>query len=157
MLFHKKWTWIGLVVICLLGMGIVDGRAGGSGPETFPIHGRKPFPANADVIYQKDAWRLEIFLTSKGTRSQGSMGTLSHKGTPVAGKMGEVKDIAIGKVQYKGPESGRKQLWDSTGWVMLEPRVSPISSQMRTEPFKPGREKNISDLAREFDQMNQGN
>lgn len=87
------------------------------------------FTGTPDVIYKAGEWQLNVYLTHKGSRSQGSHGVLLKKGTPVNATKGETLDTTIGKVQYNGPYGLQAHLWDSSGWMMVEPKVTPQNNE----------------------------
>lgn|GEM_PF-1967750 len=86
------------------------------------------FTGTPDVLYKAPDWQLNVYLTHKGSRSQGSHGVLLKNGKPVNGTKKETLDTAIGKVQYNGPYGLQAHLWDSSGWVMVAPKVTPQNS-----------------------------
>lgn len=90
---------------------------------------RDQFSGRPDWVYQASDWVLNLYITQKGTRSQGSHGILVFEGDEVRGEPGEVRALPIGKVEYNGPEEGRSQLWDNTGWQMVDPLVKPIVNE----------------------------
>jgi len=69
-------------------------------------------------IYEKEGWKLVVYVTNKGTRSQGIHGDLFHNGTPVSGKRGQTLTTPLGDVYYHGSEMERANLWDTTGWTI---------------------------------------
>ncbi len=84
------------------------------------------FSGRADWIYQASDWVLNLYITQKGTRSQGSHGVLIFEGNEVTGTPGELRALPIGTVQYHGPAEARVNLWDDSGWQMVDPLVKPI-------------------------------
>jgi hypothetical protein len=87
------------------------------------------FTGKPDILFKKAEWQLNTYLTHKGSRSQGSHGVLLKNGKPVTGKKGDTLDTAIGQVKYNGPYGFQEHLWDSSGWVMVEPKVKPVKLQ----------------------------
>ena len=69
-----------------------------------------------DQIIQKDDWVLKIWVTAKGTRSQGHVSHLYHNGKEICPRNGINKiDTPLGKLQYvKG-----KMPWNWRGWKPL--------------------------------------
>nr|WP_320015677.1 hypothetical protein [uncultured Desulfobacter sp.] len=109
------------------------------------------FTSKADIVYRKDAWRLNVYITQKGSRSQGSHGILLKNGKQVNGKNGEALETAIGTLQYKGPFGMRAHLWDNTGWVMVHALVKPEGSNQ----IEPGLViPNQGRLEKDFQQFN---
>jgi hypothetical protein len=89
------------------------------------------FTGKPDILFKKAEWQLNTYLTHKGSRSQGSHGVLLKNGKPVTGKKGDTLDTAIGQVKYNGPYGFQEHLWDSSGWVMVEPKVKPVKADFR--------------------------
>lgn len=96
--------------------------AGGAAENISSKHARM---GNPDTVYAASDWVLNIYLTQKGTRSQGSHGSLSFKGKEISGKPGEIKKIPIGTVEYTGSAHEKSNLWDASGWKMKDPLVKP--------------------------------
>ncbi|MEH0022191.1 MAG: hypothetical protein V6Z89_21235 [Desulfobacter sp.] len=94
------------------------------------------FSGRADWIYQGGDWVLNLYLTQKGTRSQGSHGILIFEGKEVSGTRGETRALPIGTVQYQGTLQSRTNLWDSTGWQMVDALVQPIVNEPLMPPRK---------------------
>ncbi len=109
------------------------------------------FTGKADIVYKKDAWRLNVYITQKGSRSQGSHGILLKNGKQVNGKNRETLETAVGTLQYRGPFGMRAHLWDNTGWVMVHALVKPEGSNQ----IEPGLSiPNQGRLEKEFQQFN---
>ncbi|HCY87151.1 MAG TPA: hypothetical protein DHV36_18605 [Desulfobacteraceae bacterium] len=87
------------------------------------------FSGTPDWIYRASDWELNLYITQKGTRSQGSHGILIFEGINVVGTPGEVRALPIGTVQYNGPAESRVNLWDDTGWQMIDALVKPIVNE----------------------------
>lgn len=79
----------------------------------------------ADTVYSASGWKLNIYITQKGTRSQGSHGLLFYNGQEVTGQLKETKNIPIGTVQYEGQLHEKANLWDDSGWQITNPLVEP--------------------------------
>ena len=69
-------------------------------------------------IHEKEGWKLVVYITNKGTRSQGIHGDLFYDGKKVDGKRGEAITTPLGEVYYHGSEMERAHLWDTTGWTI---------------------------------------
>lgn len=69
-------------------------------------------------IYEKEGWKLVVYITNKGTRSQGIHGDLFYKDKIVDGKRGQTITTPLGEVHYHGSEMERAHLWDTTGWTI---------------------------------------
>ena len=69
-------------------------------------------------IYEKEGWKLVVYITNKGSRSQGIHGDLFYDGKKVDGKRGEAIATPLGDVYYHGSEMERAHLWDTTGWTI---------------------------------------
>lgn len=69
-------------------------------------------------IYEAEGWKLVVYITNKGTRSQGIHGDLFHDGAKVYGKRGQTLTTPLGEVRYHGSEMERAHLWDTTGWTI---------------------------------------
>ncbi|WP_300666876.1 hypothetical protein [Desulfoluna sp.] len=69
-------------------------------------------------IYEKEGWKLVVYITNKGTRSQGIHGDLYHNTQKVTGKRGQMLTTPLGEVYYHGSEMERAHLWDTTGWTL---------------------------------------
>lgn len=155
-----KWCGVFVAAALAIGLTVADCRAGGEGiaPKDVVIQGRRPLAKTVDMVYRDSQWRLDLYLNNKGTRSQGSMGRLYFNGEFVQGKAGEIRDTGIGKIRYNGPEGFRKNLWDATGWQMLEPKVTPEVHEGNFDI--PGHRipgKNMTELAKELEQMTGNN
>lgn len=109
---------------------------GGSLPDNNRLQHLRPgkqqagsFTGTPDIIYKAGEWQLNVYLTHKGSRSQGRHGVLLKNRTPVNSTKGETLDTPIGKVQYNGPYGFQAHLWDSSGWMMVEPKVTPQNNE----------------------------
>ncbi|BCS96161.1 hypothetical protein DSLASN_17930 [Desulfoluna limicola] len=69
-------------------------------------------------IYEKEGWKLVVYITNKGTRSQGIHGDLFYNDKQVDGKRGQIIATPLGEVHYHGSEMERAHLWDTTGWTI---------------------------------------
>lgn len=69
-------------------------------------------------IYEKEGWQLVVFVTNKGSRSQGIHGDLYYNGQKVDGKRGQTLTTPLGEIFYHGSEMERANLWDTTGWTI---------------------------------------
>ena len=95
------------------------------------------FTGEADWVYEASDWVLNLYITQKGSRSQGSHGVLLFEGKEVFGKIGEVRALPIGTVRYQGPAESRSHLWDDSGWQMKDPLVKPlVHSRSNVSPRK---------------------
>ena len=77
------------------------------------------------LVYSASGWVLNVYITQKGTRSQGLHGVLLHHENIIPGEPNEVRILPIGKVVYRGSLELKMRLWESSGWVMVEPAVEP--------------------------------
>ena len=84
------------------------------------------FTGRADWVYKASDWVLNLYITNKGTRSQGSHGVLFFEGKKIDGTPGETRALPIGTVEYNGSEQVRAHLWDNSGWQMKDPLVQPV-------------------------------
>ncbi len=104
--------------------------AGGTPDEIQPgpisVQSKEHSGGRADMKYMASGWVLNIFITQKGTRSEGSHGRLLFKGKEVGGKQDETKNLPIGMVQYKGPVHAKANLWDASGWQIINPQVKSV-------------------------------
>ena len=108
------------------------------------------FSGRADWIYQASDWVLNLYITQKGTRSQGSHGVLIFEGNEVSGIRGETRALPIGTVQYHGSAEAKANLWDDTGWQMVDALIKPIVHEpvdiVIPEPSRPDMRKLESDF-----------
>ncbi|MCG8618234.1 MAG: hypothetical protein MI802_18625 [Desulfobacterales bacterium] len=108
---------------------------------------RNSFSGRPDWIYKASDWELNLYITQKGTRSQGSHGILIFEGIDVVGTAGETRALPIGTVQYNGPAESRVNLWDDTGWQMIDALVQPIVNEpVAPVDFGSGKNDDASDL-----------
>lgn len=104
------------------------------------------FSGPADWVYKASDWVLNLYITQKGTRSQGSHGVLIFEGKEVQGVKGETKALPIGTVEFHGPAHARVNLWDDSGWQMKDPLVKPfVHTPKETRP-KPSQRSDIKKL-----------
>lgn len=98
-------------------------------------------------IYEKEGWKLVVYVTNKGTRSQGIHGDLFHNGSPVSGKKGETLTTPLGELYYHGSEMERANLWDTTGWTITgqsgffnlsSPPSDPEGEEQASRPLEYG-------------------
>ncbi len=73
-----------------------------------------------DQTIQKEGWVLKVWVTAKGTRSEGHVAHLYHNGVEVCPVNG-VNEIVtpLGKLHYK---EGNKP-WDWHGWKLIKKRL----------------------------------
>lgn len=83
--------------------------------KTPPLQTLKQMP---EQIYEKEGWKLIVYITNKGSRSQGIHGNLYHDGQQVEGKRGQIIVTPLGEIYYHGSEMERAHLWDTTGWTI---------------------------------------
>lgn len=83
----------------------------------------------ADIIYSVSGWELKIYKFNKGTRSEGCHGVLYHDKEPVAGKIGEKRDIPIGIFIYVKDLEQRTALWDTSGWKMVKMKAASVMDE----------------------------
>ena len=116
------WT----ILACTLLITSCGGTAIKSGPTTSsrsmenrrhqtPLQHLKQIP---ERIYKKNGWTLIVYITNKGSRSQGIHGNLYHNGQRVDGQRGKTIATPLGEVYYHGSEMERAHLWDTTGWTL---------------------------------------
>lgn len=74
----------------------------------------------SDRIIQKDGWVLEIWVTAKGTRSEGHVSHLYHNGSEVCPVNGKMKiTTPLGTLRYvDGPYR-----WGWHGWKPVSKRI----------------------------------
>ncbi len=89
------------VMFCIIAIGVLYG---GCPPKQ--IH-RKP-----DKVLSKNGWTLKIWITAKGTRSQGYVSHLYYKGKEICPKNWLI--TPFGKLQYKDS----KYPWGWHGWEL---------------------------------------
>ncbi|MCG8635875.1 MAG: hypothetical protein MI863_18720 [Desulfobacterales bacterium] len=111
------------------------------------------FSGRADWIYKASDWVLNLYISRKGTRSQGSHGVLIFEGTEVAGTPGELRALPIGTVRYHGPEEARAHLWDDTGWQMVDPLVKPIVHEPADTVIPDGSRPDMEKLESDFEAL----
>ncbi|WDP92184.1 MAG: hypothetical protein HUN04_21660 [Desulfobacter sp.] len=153
-----RYAGIGIILFCTMMVSVAFAGGEPVSKEDRIQHQRMGkqqaghFTGKADVVYEKDGWRLNVFITQKGSRSQGSHGILLKNGKPVNGKKGETLETAIGTLRYQGPFGMRANLWDSTGWVMVHALVKPEwTYQIKPGPARPnleGLEKALQESSR---------
>lgn len=71
-------------------------------------------------VLRKDGWELKVWVTAKGTRSEGQVSHLYHNGTevcPVNGK--NEMNTPLGRLQYVEG----KMPWGWHGWKPVSKRV----------------------------------
>jgi len=119
------------------------------------VQSKHHFEGRADKMYVSSDWVLNIYITQKGTRSQGSHGSLLFKGKAVSGKQGETKNLPIGTVQYKGPAHAKANLWDASGWQMMNPLVKPTVNS--DQPDSVTSRPNIQKLEIDFNKSTSDN
>lgn len=121
-----KRVSIWMITALTIFMASCAGSAMKSGPAPFAPGMGPEGPAQVDTareqiperIYEKDGWKLVVYVTNKGSRSQGIHGDLYYKGEKVDGKRGQTITTPLGEVHYHGSEMERAHLWDTTGWTI---------------------------------------
>jgi hypothetical protein len=126
MSFENVSIW--MVTALTIFLTSCGGVAMKSGPEPFSRNGEPNRLSPVDTagtraqmperIYEKEGWKLVVYITNKGTRSQGIHGDLYHNTQKVAGKRGETLTTPLGEIYYHGSEMERAHLWDTTGWTI---------------------------------------
>ena len=122
---------IGLYASCFAGGNPEDALmrpSGGSSAVSNRVAGteRSDFTGQADWVYQASGWVLNLYISQKGSRSQGSHGVLLFEGKQVKGSPGEIRALPMGTVEYNGSLESRAHLWDNSGWQMKDPLVKPV-------------------------------
>ena len=111
---HKQIPFLFFVTAtCLLMLQTATGVCASSGPLALTHRTTVP-----ERIHESGEWALLIFVTERGTHSQGIHGELYHKGKKVKGKRGDVRVTPFGRVHYHGSEAQRAELWQSSGWIL---------------------------------------
>jgi len=78
-----------------------------------------------DFTYTKKGWKLKIWYTAKGSRSEGTFGKLYHKGKEVYPKMkNEVLQTPLGKLHFMSSDLP----WGAHGWIFDESERSILPS-----------------------------
>jgi len=73
-----------------------------------------------DRIVQKDGWVLKIWVTAKGTRSEGHVSHLYHNGSEVCPVNGKIEIVTpLGKLHYVDAP----YRWGWHGWKPVSKRV----------------------------------
>lgn len=111
--------------------------------------------ADADIVYEKDGWKLLIYKTNKGTRSEGRNGRLFKDGKEIFAKRGETLETPIGKLLYNGSQMEAANLWDATGWsVAVSGQSNQGADKAEISQFRPGRQKtNVDKLKKSFEEF----
>ncbi len=104
---------IKVVIACILGMVV-------STYATCPPH---KIDSEPDKILQKRDWVLKIWITSKGTRSEGRVTRLYHDGKEICPKEEEEQiSTPLGVLIYQDPQ----YLWGWHGWKPKSSRMPII-------------------------------
>ncbi len=162
----RMGVW-GPVFRILLVMGICGSAWAGGNPEEIgqktvlnipqvPLEEKfdvreSDFSGRADWIYQASDWILNLYITQKGTRSQGSHGVLIFEGNEVSGTRDETRALPIGTVQYNGTAAAKANLWDDTGWQMIDALVKPIVHEPVDNVIPEGSRPDMKKLESDFD------
>ena len=89
-------------------------------------------PDQPDQVYKEGDWQLQVTYRNKGTRSEGLDGVLLHRGEVVrGGKVGEVLDTDLGRMEYLGGRDNAARPWDPSGWLFEDRRKWPGPSRKR--------------------------
>ncbi len=84
-------------------------------PVEIVVHREELTP---DFVRESGDYKLFIYFTAKGTRSEGIFGLLKVKDKEVIGKAeGDKINTPFGTYVWHGPIKERKQLWDRSGWL----------------------------------------
>ncbi len=131
-----------ILLILLIVVFVCGFVSAGGAPEKIqqipmPTQSKQHFKGQADKTYTSSGWVLNLYITHKGTRSEGSQGILLYQGKAVGGKKGDIKRIPIGTVRHNGSDHERANLWDDSGWQMMTPLVEPFNNSDRIEPGNP--------------------
>lgn len=163
--------WFFLKVVMVIGLSTACCYAGGNPEDALSFPQDSPpksslnrvpqtekttFTGPADWVYEASDWILNLYITQKNTRSQGSHGVLLFEGKQVKGRPGEILALPIGTVQYQGPSNSKANLWDDSGWQMKDPLVKP---KVNTPPnLKPRNRQSIKieELEKEFNTSDPG-
>ncbi len=79
--------------------------------------------AKPDQVLQKDQWVLKVWVTAKGTRSEGHIAHLYHKGKEVCPiKETDELNTPLGKLKYINGSTP----WDWHGWKVVKKRLPLI-------------------------------
>ena len=96
-------------------------------------------------IYEKEGWKLIVYVTNKGSRSQGIHGDLYHDGKKIEGNRGQAIKTPLGEIYYHGSEMERAHLWDTTGWTISGksgffnlPASDTIEGKKESQPLEYG-------------------
>ena len=96
-------------------------------------------------IYEKGGWKLIVYVTNKGSRSQGIHGDLYHNGKRIDGNRGQSINTPLGEIYYHGSEMERANLWDTTGWTISGksgffslPASDPADEKKTAQPLEYG-------------------
>ena len=70
-----------------------------------------------DKVLKKDGWTLKVWVTSRGTRSEGRISTLYKDGEELCPRDREMRiDTPLGRLEYEDSP----YLWGWHGWKPLE-------------------------------------
>jgi len=94
------------ILVLLLGAWLANGWAS-CPPRDLAV---KP-----DKVVSKNGWKLKIWVTAKGTRSEGRIARLYHHGKEICPQGGKEQIVTpIGTLMYQDP----KPLWGWHGWKL---------------------------------------
>ncbi len=92
-----------VIMACIIGIGV----------SAYAVCPQQKTCGDPDKILQKNSWVLKIWITAKGTRSEGRIGRLYHNKKEVCPKDGEKQiNTPLGKLIYQNPQ----YLWGWHGW-----------------------------------------
>jgi hypothetical protein len=99
----------------------------GEGNTSAPLELKEPkeVKQKPDFIYTRKGWKLKIWYTAKGSRSEGIFGKLYHNGKEVHPKMKNEELLTpLGKLHFITTDLP----WGAHGWIFDEgERVVPPS------------------------------